>query len=488
MIHPSFARFLFVLCVAFSPTVVMALDAGVSFAVYRTPDDKPYVEVNLEIAAGSVMYRHIDSVLLQAGVEVLILIKEGDKVVNFEKYILQSPHVPVPEALLDVKRMTIPQGNYTLEVSFQDVNDASNTDQFSSPLVAVLDEKIALSEIQLLRGFKADNSDSPFSKNGFFLEPLPFGFYERSATLLAFYAEIYQAEKSIREAKYQVRYVIEKDAGNGQRILISAGSQEKKRSAMDAVLVQMDISKLESGNYTLTVEIRTLDNELLRSRICTFQRSNPFLNLHPTGFSDAELQHQFVQGLDEKALVYSLRAISPMMLGDQSEELKALLKTADPKQMRFFLFRYFVEKNPNNPEQAYFQYIAVANAANNKFKSGFRYGFETDRGRTFLRFGQADDVVHVEDEPGAPPYEIWIYYKFPNTGQNNVKFLFYNPSLAGDDYIMLHSTARGEIQNPKWERELYKRNSREYTDDNYQDATTVQRNNGRNARVYFEDF
>jgi GWxTD domain-containing protein len=488
MIQPLLLRLLIVFCVALSPTVVMALDAGVSFAVYRTQDGKPYVEVNLEIAAGSVMYRHIDSVLMQASVDVLILVKDGEKVVNFEKYTLQSPLVPVPEALLDVKRMAIPPGNYTLEVSVQDVQDATNTDQFSSPLSAVLDGKIALSEVQLLRGFKPDNSDSPFSKNGFYLEPLPFNFYDRSATLLAFYAEVYQADKSIADAKYQVRYVIEKDAGNGQRVLISAGIQEKNRSAMDAVLVQMDISKLESGNYALTVELRTMSNELLGARVCTFQRSNPYLGIHQIGLTDAELQHQFVQGLDEKALVYSLKAISPMMLGDQSDELKELIKTADPKQMRYFLFRYFAEQNPNKPEEAYYQYIAVANAANNKFKSGFRYGFETDRGRTFLRFGQADDVVHVEDEPGAPPYEIWIYYKFPKTGQNNVKFLFYNPSLAGDDFIILHSTARGEIKNPKWERELYKRNSREYTDDNYQDATTVQRNNGRNARVYFEDF
>ena len=169
MIQPLLLRLLIVFCVALSPTVVMALDAGVSFAVYRTQDGKPYVEVNHEIAAGSVMYRHIDSVLMQASVDVLILVKDGEKVVNFEKYTLQSPLVPVPEALLDVKRMAIPPGNYTLEVSVQDVQDATNTDQFSSPLSAVLDGKIALSEVQLLRGFKPDNSDSPFSKNGFYL-------------------------------------------------------------------------------------------------------------------------------------------------------------------------------------------------------------------------------------------------------------------------------------------------------------------------------
>jgi hypothetical protein len=75
------------------------------------------------------------------------------------------------------------------------------------------------------------------------------------------------------------------------------------------------------------------------------------------------------------------------------------------------------------------------------------------------------------------------------TNQRNVKFLFYNPSLAGDDFVTLHSTARGEISNPRWERDLYARNAGEqYDGDNYQDATEMQRNVNRNARVYFEDY
>lgn len=473
---------------ALLPKMALSLDAGVSYAVYCTPEGKSYVEINLEIAAESVMYRHVDSLQMQAGVSVLIMIKNGESVVNYEKYKLSSPLVTIPKELLDVKRLNVPQGDYTLEVTVQDVNDPENSDQFSTPLRVRFDGKIALSEVQLLRGFRADDSDNPFAKNGYYLEPLPFNFYDRYATLLAFYAEIYHTDKSIAEEKYRVRYLIEKELGNGRRELVSAGSQEKKRRPLDALLVQMDIGKLESGNYSLTVELRTLNNELLVARMVDFQRSNPFLDFRDGALTEEVLQKQFVEGLDEASLVYSLRAISPLMFGERSEELKEILKEKDLKKMRFFLFRHFVEKDANNPEQAYYEYIAVANAAHEKFASGFRYGFETDRGRTFLRFGQADDMIHVEDEPGAPPYEIWVYYKFPSTGQANVKFLFYNPSMAGEDYIVLHSTARGEIQNPKWERELYRRNPTEYTDDNYHDATAVQRNNGRNARTYFEDF
>lgn len=470
------------------PLASQALDAGVSYAVYATPE-KPYLEINIEIAAASVTFKRTDSTHLQASVETLILIKQGDKVVNFEKYLLNSPLVEFPQHLLDVKRMNLPNGDYTLEITFQDVHDAENKDSYISPLKVAVGEKIHLSEVQLLRGFRPDNSDSPFSKNGYYLEPLPFNFYDRNAVLLAFYAEIYHSDKSIAGDNYLVRYFIEEEKGNGIKNLISIGNQRKKPSAIDAVLVQMDISKLTSGNYSLTLEVRNPANELLVIRTVAFQRSNPFLNLAETELTDEVMAKQFVQNLNEEKLRYGLRAISALAVGDDSETLKNILKGEDLRLMRFYLFRHFVSQDANNPEQAYLRFMQVADAANDKFQSGFRYGFETDRGRAFLRFGRPDDLIHVEDDPGAPPYEIWVYYNFPKTKQKNVKFLFYNPSLAGEDFILLHSTARGEINNPRWERTLYSRTPTEYVDgDNFHDSTGVQRNSGRNAKVYFDDF
>jgi GWxTD domain-containing protein len=341
----------------------------------------------------------------------------------------------------------------------------------------------------LLRSFKREDTETPFTKNGYTLKPLPFSFYDRGSTRLAFYAEIYHANKSIPDADYLVRYFIEQDNGSSSKSLISTGSQRKKPGDIDVLLVQMDISKLESGNYILTVEARNNANELLAKRVANFQRSNPLIQFNENDITDETLAKQFTQELDEKQLKYVLAALSPIVVGDDAEILNNVNRDKDLKNKRFFIFRHFVRQDPNNPEGAYKKYMALADAVQKKFSSGFRYGFETDRGRAYLRFGAPDDLLHIEDEPGASPYEIWIYYNFPATRQSNVKFLFYNPSLAGDDYITLHSTARGEIQDPKWERKLYNRNLTEYTEgDNYNDATGVERNLGRRAREYFTDF
>ncbi|MFM8488683.1 MAG: hypothetical protein ACKOCH_20310, partial [Bacteroidota bacterium] len=160
-----------------------------------------------------------------------------------------------------------------------------------------------------------------------------------------------------------MRYVIEKELGNGQKNLVAAGSQEKAASSIDALLVQMDISKMESGNYSLTVELRKDGNELLTSRTMTFQRSNPFLDLTDIQLTDEVVEKQFVQQLDKEQLVYCMRAISVLMTGDRSQAVINILKSGDEKQMRFYIFRHFAERDPNNPEQAYRDYIAVADAA-----------------------------------------------------------------------------------------------------------------------------
>lgn len=135
-------------------------------------------------------------------------------------------------------------------------------------------------------------------------------------------------------------------------------------------------------------------------------------------------------------------------------------------------------------QEAFQQYMQVAHVVDMNYRSGFGYGFETDRGHIFLKYGRPDDIIEVEDEPTAPPYEIWFYNSFPATHQANVRFLFYNPSLTKNGYQLLHSTAIGEVKNARWEIELYRDATQETPGVN---AREMGDNVYRNARRYFEN-
>ena len=80
-----------------------------------------------------------------------------------------------------------------------------------------------------------------------------------------------------------------------------------------------------------------------------------------------------------------------------------------------YLYSYWALYNPNNAKAAYDAYMDVARAVDKTYDSGFGYGFESDRGFVFMKYGKPSDVTQVEDETDAPPYEIWSYNDFPKT-------------------------------------------------------------------------
>ena len=103
--------------------------------------------------------------------------------------------------------------------------------------------------------------------------------------------------------------------------------------------------------------------------------------------------------------------------------------------------------------------MRYAIAVDKKFRSQVGYGFETDRGYMYLKYGMPSQVITRESEPTAPPYEMWYYDRIEQGDQRNVKFIFYIPSLAHNDYELLHSNCIGEKNNATWFYKLYsKRN------------------------------
>ena len=249
----------------------------------------------------------------------------------------------------------------------------------------------------------------------------------------------------------------------------------------------MNIEQLPSGNYHLVVEVRNRASELVSTKKIYFQRSNPYLDLDLA--KTAPLEEEFVAKLTPQELRYSLKAIAPIIKDADVEVLNLILKNSENLEpQRRFLFTFWVGRRPNDSGAAYEEYMEVARAVDRLYKSGFGYGFETDRGFIFMKYGKPDDILTVENDPTAPPYEMWLYNEFPMTRQNRVKFLFYNTSLAGGDYKLLHSTARNEVNNPQWEVELYRDAPEEIQGSDYISGNRMQDGFNRNARRLFEDF
>ncbi len=459
-----------------------ALEADISYATYFHSQGN-YVEVYLKVMGNTVVFDTLEDGRLQAGVEVVFIFRKEKEIFMADKFALFSPIVDGPVHFMDMKRYNLPNGTYELEVQIKDLAKAENELLRSFPLVMdYRAEQPAISDIRLLTGIVPAKEEGLFVRNGYFMEPLAFNFCDKKSERLFFYLELYQMQR-LFEQPFKLRCLI-KDAYTGREMLVV--HKQRRPAGLILFLQQMDVRQLPSGNYFLQISVLdSLDVPLLSKQVF-FQRSNPYLFEQEAGLE--EWAGDFVSELDSATLSYSLRAMMPIVRQDEVAVVGGLIRKGNVEDMRGYLFNYWANKNPNQPGKAYEEYMKIARAVDNTFKSGFGYGFETDRGYIYLKYGPPNDIFREENEPSAPPYEIWSYYEFPATNQRNVRFLFYNPSLASGDFRLLHSTARGELNNPNWERILYEDAPNEFDGENALEATQMQDNFARQARKRMTDF
>ncbi|MBK7871740.1 MAG: GWxTD domain-containing protein [Saprospiraceae bacterium] len=461
-----------------------ALDVGISHATFKN-DAQSYAEVYFYFAGKTLTFTPGADTLLQANVEVLITFQQNKQIIKFDKYILNSPRASQAIDFVDVKRYALDNGKYELNISLQDLHQPENKRDYRIDIeINYAENKLQQSDIQLLAAYQKTEANHPFVKNGILMEPSPLHYYGKNSTHLAFYNEIYHADIIFQE-DFMLSYAIEKIENNTRQTVV-IGHKRLSPQPLIPVLLQLDINQLTSGQYHLSVEVRDRNKALLSRKTTFFHRYNPYLQMDSITLANINLDHEFVGKLNAKELQFSLRALTPKLPPGDVTKVNTYLKSKDLDAQKLYLFSFWAKQQNNHPATAYENYMKIARAVDKRFNSGFRYGFETDRGYIFLKYGPPNDIEFREDEPSAPPYEIWSYYDFPATRQNNVKFIFYNPSLAPGDFQLLHTDAIGEFNNPQWELQLY-RNAPDEIDGDPFDATQMKDNFHRNARRIFKD-
>lgn len=457
-----------------------ALEADVSVTRFQTPD-KSYIELFIYILGSSVK---VDS-LKSASVNVTYFISEQGNIIAGDRYNLLSGGEDVIADFMDLRRHFLNAGQYTITVELHDNNDSTNSIILSKNVtIASQTTALAQSDIQLLGHVTPSSDDGVWVKSGMRVTPLPYSWYRASWDNLYFYQELYHTDKT-PGTDFFIRYTIAPD-DKRDHVLVQ-GYKRMKPKMVNTVVQPIDIKGLSSGNYVLQVGVYDQAKTLLSSTEATFMRSNPAADKQWVENAGSYFETSFTHQMTDDSVRYALKAIAPKVSQAQVPVLNYLLEKGMPDNQRRFLHQYWLETKPLSPELAYIEYMKLAVAVDEQYHSAFGYGFETDRGHILLKYGFPNDIISVEDEPSAPPYEIWFYNDFPVTSQSDVRFLFYNPSLAGGDYKLLHSTAIGEVQNSRWQMMLYSDALSEPEAGDFINASDVRSNVHRRAVEYFTD-
>jgi len=129
------------------------------------------------------------------------------------------------------------------------------------------------------------------------------------------------------------------------------------------------------------------------------------------------------------------------------------INNANLEDLQDYLYIFWLARS-TEPEKSWNEYMRNVNVVNHDYSTSIKKGYETDRGRVYLQYGAPNIISKNYNEPINYPYEIWQYYSVEN--QSNVKFVFYTRDMVTNDFILLHSTAIGEINNLRWQ--IYLRN------------------------------
>ncbi len=450
------------------------LSASLNYATFYSPADGPYLETYLSVAGHSVVFQKIDNGMFRAAIDITMIFRKNDTVMNFKKYELLSPEVAdtsvVDFNFIDQQRIQLPAGKYDFEIRIGDRHNPAQVYKQNVPVdIYHVPDNVIVSGIQLVESFTPSGSESIISKNGYDLVPRVSNFFSSEATKLIFYAEIYNALKVLGEnGRFLVSTFITPYESSNK---LEAFSRVKRHDNKDVnvVFAEFDLSKLPSGNYSLVIEARDTENKLLSMNSLFIQRSNPGYipdYLHP---DQQMLLNSFASGIRNRdTLVDIIQSMRPIAAEYEKVFMDIGMKSAPTEVLQSYLFTFWQARSETNPEGAFKKYMEQVKSVEQMFGSRFGKGYKTDRGRVYLQYGPPDavnenpfdagSITTLSDNQanagvgGSVPYQIWHYYQLKN--QRNKFFVFYNPHLVPKQYQLLHSDAQGELYNPMWQSQL----------------------------------
>lgn len=435
--------------------------AYLDLAAFDSPGQSPYVESYLNVVGNSVRLRQLSDGKFQASIEVQWIFSKEEQIVYFDKYNLLGPAVDtsvisVSPDFIDQVRVPLAPGEYKLEVRIRDNNSDGEPVSVVQPLTLRFpDKQVGISDIEFLESIRTSDGKNKFSKSGFDLIPNVHSYYPKDIQTLRFYAEVYRSKELIG-GDFLVRYFVVQHESNAIQTDF-AGFKRVSAADVVPVMIEMPIDKLLSGNYQLVVEVCDRENKVLGQRTAFFQRSNVLEKPIVTdNISAIPVEGTFASLLSyEDTLRQAIDCLYPISSQLELQIAETQLKISDIRSMQQYVNYFWSRHAPEDPEKGWREYQLEVQKANASFGTRNMKGYETDRGRVYLQYGPPNTIVTETTDPNSYPYEIWHYYKAGD--QTNRKFVFYSTELSANVYRLLHSDARGELQEPNWELKLHSR-------------------------------
>lgn len=454
-------RYLFAISLFFTLPIMAQQDAprlqiSYDLARYRGDAEHLYVEVyysfdvtKLKFVQEETAYRS------EAVMSVMFKRSADDSVVARQAWripfsVTDTAMLATSRSYVDVFGFMLKPDVYRVYLVAQDIYSDANKDSVSFPidLKPMSASTIVMSDVELAGSIVQIERDTAnrFYKNTFEVKPNPSRLFGQHQPVLFYYLEAYNLLKNKSE-KYFTKAVVTNAVG---KEVINHEKMKRRVNDSNVEVGMVKVNALKTGVYMFTYSIiDSVDNSVVSSGKKFFVY-NPALPLDtlvsPLGSSVdaseyAAMSEEEVDKVFEQSRYVALR--------DETEQYKKL-KGVEAKRKAIYDFWRSRDEDKSTPiNETKLEYFKRVEIVNSLYRTGFREGWKTDRGRVFVIYGQPDEIERHANETDVKPYEVWYY----NSIQGGVQFIF-GDRTGFSDYILLHSTHRNELHDEQWRRQI----------------------------------
>jgi len=447
-----FRLFLFFLWCQTSLNAQTTIKAYLDTKQFFAPEIGHYLEVYIEFAGYTTQFVKCDGGQKATVVVDIAIADSTGKTVFQDLYALDSPISTdsTQNNFLEIIRTPLQVGSYKLSVILEDANRAKSSISGTLPLqINDFSKSLSFSSVELVDFAIESKENNRFTKSGFYILPLLKNYFNKEMNNLPFYTEIYGAKGSILFERQVI------NAETGQVYPALALKDTLLPEAVIPLLQQIDITDLPSGTYQFQLSAKDQQTRQTCKQSFDFERFND----SEIAFDIASmvLDPAFQASIHSDSVAYYLESLIPIAKPGELRSLIELLKQKDEAPMRQHLQAFWYQTAGAKAYEQWIAYQAQVRSVEKYYANNYMEGFETDRGRVYLKYGQPNSIVVKESSPSEYPYEIWTYDKIGIF--SNRRFVFYNPDLVTNNHRLLHSDMVGELRNPAWQQVLVRRNT-----------------------------
>ncbi len=415
-----------------------------------------YIEIYMQFVSSSLKYEGKETGL-QGKIAIRLNVSQKDSTYFSDLYLLESPLMKdsIVEDFYDVVRFAILPGPYKLKVELSDVlNDKSKAVMAESELVVKdLSQDVTLSDLEIAEFAKKSDLSNNFTKSGFYILPRLTNYYPSELRKIPVYFEVYNSNQ-LSDSVFILKQTV-KNVETSKELFDYEYYSKHVKSTVVPIIRGVDIANLPSGKYELIYTILDRTKNELFAQSYTFERTNMLdQNLN---MENLVLDPAFQNSITDDSLDFYLESLIPISKQNEILNIISSLKTKNKEIARKHIQAFWVKTNATNPYESWISYKQQVLFVQKLYSNNFQDGYETDRGRVYLKYGAPTNVIQKETSPSEYPYEIWQYNKIERF--SNRRFIFYNPDLVNNTYRLLHSDMLGEIKNQGWQAALSKRNT-----------------------------